>query len=285
MATVSKTLLQFAAISAIVIAATGCEKGIDRHLETGKGKEAFFASVQKAASEITTDREAQAILWSVSVSDADSTNDIHARYPNATLREVIRGEVKRVIDENTQALAALEPKKAASDALLGELKKIVAEDIRFSLERDFFGLQPRISAKVSNRGNLAVSQLRWRAALFVDGRTEPAAVAEPYDSYNETRIAPQILKNFGVARETDRPSKGLLPGVSVNRKFTVGHGLGQDAWKTIEIQNSKQMRVELSIVPSSVKNLSDQQYWGPETSAEYNARKKALDTARSYSDI
>jgi len=281
MASLNVCLRRFAAISCIVIAAAGCSKGIDRHLETGNGAGAFRASLEKALPE-ASEKENAAFAWALS--DGITVSALHGRYPNATLRDVIRGEVKRVVDEYPQVLAALEPKRAASDALLGELKKVVAEDIQFSLERDFFGLQPRISATVSNRGTLSISYLKWHAAIFVDGRNEPAAEAELYDLYNDARIGAS-LRASGGARQAERPSQGLLPSASANRKFTVGTLSGEPKWKTIEIQNAKQVRVELFIIPSSVKNLADQPFWEPATSADYNARKNALEKAKSFSDI
>lgn len=264
-------------IVAVLLLVAGCTKGIDRPLTTGKDLGALVASIAEVKRDMTA-KEREASLWAMNelAPQLGSQADFHALYPNATLKQLIRGEVKRVLEDYPKIVAQIEPRKVASDAVLAELNKIVADESLFSLRRDFFGLKPTITARVSNNGRLPVSTLQWNASLFIEGKVEPVATSQVYDFYNES------------FREATT-SRGFLPGTKLNRQFSVGFVSGDAAWTTIEIQNAKAPRVQLTVIPGSVKDLADKSYWDAQQHAnltnELESKQAAIQSAKSFADI
>src|SRR5690606_24951342 len=144
-----------------VLLLSGCAKGIDRSLITGEGIEQFQTSLRQAVEEMTSE-EREAFDWAVS--DFDLAR-LHQVYPNASPREIIRGEVTNGLAEWPARLAQLEGQKSKFDSIVAELRKIEASEIEFEFDRGFIsGLLAEVHAKVVNRSELGVSSLRWRAS-------------------------------------------------------------------------------------------------------------------------
>lgn len=254
--------LKFCITAMALMILCGCSsKGLDKDLKTGEGKEAFGASLNEALKDMSQE-EKEAFAWAVSDLNLDS---LHQKYPNASPREIIRGEVKMVQEAAPKKLKELEEEKLKYDPILADLKNIKAQSIEFSLPKDFHGLQPTINATITNNSKFAVSFLQWFAELYVDGKAAPVATAELSDAYNN--------------------SNGLNPGASVKRSFTVGFVVGDSRWTTLEIQNAKNRVVKLTIIPESVRDFSDKYYLGGAPYEEIERLNLALKLAKKYEGI
>lgn len=240
------------AVAFVALILAGCSgKGIDRKLETGQGGDAYNASIAQAAKDMTQD-DVQAFDWAVSDLSLETLNQ---RYPNGTPRGVIQGESRLVREQASKRIAELESTKPKYDAILGEIVKLTASDIELQIERDFHGLQPTVHARVSNNGGLAVSQLQWRASLYLDDQKTPVATADVYDFYNNSSRGSSL---FGDQKKVE--AGGLPAGGAAKRSFRIGFVSGDPNWTTLEVQNAKVRRVVLEPLPESVKDFGDRFY-------------------------
>lgn len=239
-----------AATFALLLAACS-GKGLDLPLQTAQGSEIYKASLAKAAIDMT-EENAQDFDWAVSDLSIDMLNQ---KYPNATPRSVIRGEAKLIRERAPARIAELEAIKPKFDALLADLAKLTAEDPEFAMDRNFHGLQPTVLAKIANNSRLPVSQLQWRASLFLDGAKRPVATADLLDVYNNDYLGSGLLGG------QDRiEAGGLSPGGSAKRSFNIGFVRGDANWTTLEIQHAKVRRLVLAPIPESVKDYSGRAY-------------------------
>lgn len=254
-------------LAAIALAApallglSGCSKGVDRALVTDKGVEAYKVSVAEAAADMDL-HQAEAFDWAVS----DLTLEkLHATYPNQSARQVIRGEVQNVLDRFPALIAQLEEQTTQWNAAAEPIRQVVADGVSFALEKDFHGLQPRIRATVRNGSPLSFSTLRWRAELYIDGRSEPAATTELFDPYKD--------------------DGGLAPGATARREFTVGFVTGDPNWTTLEIQNAQRREVKLVVMPEGAKDFGERLYVGDSPAQRLGSLKATLAAAEKYKDI
>lgn len=237
----------------------GCSKGIDHALETGNGSVKYQKSLNEAVKDME-ENELKAFDWAVSDFNLEK---LHTVYPNATPKAIIRGEVKKVLNEYPKKITELENLKPKYDAILSEIDKVSIDNVKFSLEKDFFGLQPNIGARVTNNGSLEISKITWHAQLFINGRNEPVAQAKLHDSYK----------------------KGLLPNSSEQRNFKVGSLSGDPKWTTLEIQNAKQTKVVLVAIPESVEDFGNRIYLEGAPYSLLNSLKSGIEAAKRYSAI
>ena len=264
-----------AAVSFAFALAACSGKGLDQPLQTGQGSEPYNASLASAAKDMTAEN-AQDFNWAVS--DL-SISMINSKYPNGTPRKIIRGEAALMREGAPKLIAELEAKKPKFDALLADIAKLTVDDAEFVMERDFHGLQPTVHATVVNDSRLPVSQLRWRAALFLDGATTPVATADLTDSYNNDFQGSGILGG-----QAKIEAGGLPPGASAKRSFRIGFVTGDANWTTLEIQNAKVRKVVLEAVPASVKDYGGRFYLEGAPYATLAQAKTALAKAQALSN-
>lgn len=255
---------------------SACSKGLDRSLVTGEGIEQFQASLQKAAEEMTPE-EKEAFSWAVS--DFDLAR-LHKVYPDASPRQIIRGEVKEGLAEWPAQLAELEAQKAKFDPILAELRKIEARAIKFELDRGLSGLEPKIHATVVNGGQLDVSWLEWRASLYLDDGEKPVAVSEVFDNYNRTRGS-----SFMNDDEAPVPAGGMRSGMEYARTFYVGMGFREDDWTTLEIQNASKRVVVLEPILGSIKDFGDRVYLEGAPYKNIRLLQDSIEAAKKYEHI
>src|SRR5690606_21434016 len=129
-------------------------------------------------------------------------DELHARYPNASMREVVRGEVARaraVIPDQLVHWSEIVARRAAVEL---DLRNIRVSDVSFSVEKGIFGRpMGTIRATVTNGSRFPVSRIEWKAALTLEKGQAPVARSTLFDSY--------------------RDSGGLRPGQSARRTFEV----------------------------------------------------------------
>lgn len=250
-----------ALILAVALAAAACGGPLDKDLVTGEGVEPYresLAVIENEASEF----EIEAFNWAVSDFDLDR---LHREYPGSTPRKVIRTEVQKVKDTYPERIEALEELAEEQGPVREELGKIVATDAKFFIEKDFFGLQPKIRASIINGSSLPVSGLEWTASLYIDGAAEP--------------VVTKVLSN------DYRRNGGLEPGDAYTVTFKIGHVRGDDRWTTLEIRNAETTRVVLEAVPGSVKDFGDRRYLPTDPIREVKLLQAGLEAAEKYAEI
>lgn len=239
---------------------TGCSKGLDRVLDTDHGSEGFVKSGDIVEKE-TTKEEQAALIWALS--DVIGFDNIKAKFPNKTGRFIIRSEVAKVKETYPKEIEALKVEKANTEAALSELKKITVSDISYSVEKDYFERKTHIRATIHNDSQFQIATLQWRLKLYIDGKSEPVAIADEYDFYE----------------------KGLLPNTSAKRDIEI-RGFGNERnWDTLEIQNAKTFRVEFELLPESAENFSNKKIVDLDVLKRYENLTNTLETAKSYENI
>lgn len=255
----------WARMTGIVLAGlvlTACTKGpLDQALATGGSREEYRASLDPLIPKLSK-HEVEAFDWAVSDFDLVKLN---VKYPGASVRKIIRGEVREVLDTYPDKIKVLEKKVAEEAPLRAKLGKIVAQDAEFGIEKNFFGLQPMIRAEVVNGSPYPVSQLKWNAALYLDGANRP--------------VVQTVLTN------DYRQNGGLRPGSRFHVRFPIGYVRGDDAWTTLEIRNAAQRRVVLEPVLGSILDYGERLYLAEDPIPQIQRLKAALSAATRYSDI
>ncbi|WP_103074194.1 hypothetical protein [Solilutibacter silvestris] len=206
--------------------------------------------------------ELEAFDWAVQ--DFDLAK-LQSRYPGASPRQIIRGEVRDVLDTYPGMITELQKKAAAEAPLRAELSEITAKDVDFAIEKNFFGLQPIIKATVTNASRYPVSQLKWQAALYLDGANKPVAQAVLNNDY--------------------RQNGGLKTGDQFTARFPVGYLRGDEAWTTLEIRNAAKRRVTLEPLLDTILDFGDRQYLAEDPVLQIERKKAAIEAAKRYSDI
>lgn len=245
----------------LLLGLTACGGAADQKLVTSRGLEAYQASLAPLVPKLSPE-EAKALDWAVS----DLTLEkINARYPEGSVRDIIRGEAKLVLDTYPGKIQALEERHKAEAPVRAQLARISAIQPQFFIDKNFFGLQPKIRATIVNGSSLPISALNWRASLYIDDRKEPEASA----------IVASDYRNDG----------GLKPGGRFAVTFNIGFVRGDEGWTTLAIRNASARRVVLTPVLESVKDFSDRPYVGGDTAAEITQAKAALKLAGEYRSL
>lgn len=245
----------------LALTLTACAGPMDEKLVTGSTQEVYSASLAPIVPKMTA-HEREAFNWAVS--DFDLAK-LHSKYPNASPKAIIRGEVEEVLGTYPKQIEELEARQAEFAPVQAELRKIAASNTRFSINRNFFGLQPRITANVFNGSTLPISRLDWRASLYLDGASKPVATTTLVNDY----------RNDG----------GLKPSQRFNVTFNVGYLRGDERWLTLEIRNARERRVVLEPILDSVQDFGERAYLAEDPAQRIERRTAAIKAAQSFSDI
>lgn len=253
--------LRLIAAIPLALALAACGGPLDTALVTGNGADPYFASLNPAFARMS-EHEQQGFNWAVSDLDLDR---LHSRYPGKSPRQIIRGEVAQVLETYPARIAELEPQAQQAAQMRAQLAQVTAVQTAFRIEKDFFGLAPKISATIENGSPLPISALEWTAALYLDDAQTPVVTTTLTDNY----------RNQG----------GLAPGSQHRREFAIGFVRGDETWTTLEIRNAKRTRVVLEPVASSVQDFGDRHYLPEDPSAEIERLRSVIAAATSYQDI
>lgn len=252
--------------------------GINHHLDTGHGIESFQASLKEATGKMDK-AEIEAYDWAVDGLDLESLNKL---YPNKSPKTIIRSETRKVLNDFPAKIAELEKKLPEYEPTMAQLNKISADNVTFSIQDDFFGLQPTITATIKNASSLGVSSLSWYAELFIDGDTEPIVTSKLFDNYSNQLI---ISTQFADGEAEKGGPEGLSPMTKRSRQFTVGFLTGAEKWSTIEIRKAKERRVRLTAIPETVKDFGNRYYLAGAPYAKIDNMKRDIRLAKKYSSI
>lgn len=250
-----------AAIFLLTAALVACGGPADEKLATGGTEEELKTSLSAVVPKLTP-HELEAFQWAASDFDLPQ---LHAKYPNGSPRTIIRGEVKRVLNAYPAKIATLEKQVARDAPLRTELGKIVASDAGFTIEKSFFGLQPVVTALVRNGSKHPVSQLKWRAALYLDGADTPVVQTTLTNDY--------------------RRQGGLKPGGQFKIRIPIGFVSGDETWTTLEIRNASSRRLTLEQVPGSILDFGERAYLAEDPVPAIERMEAAMAAAKRYSDI
>lgn len=238
-----------------------CSRPADTSLVTGSTQEAYRSSVEPVYAQMTAQQQ-KAFNWAVSDFDLP---ELHAQYPNSSPLEIIRGEVQHVLESYPGRIEALQAQQVKDAPLRAELQQIIATNARFTLERNFFGLQPTIRATITNGSGKPVSRLDWKASLFLDDAKEPVA----------TTVVGNDYRNDG----------GLRPKSVFTSTFKVGFVRGDERWSTLEIRNATKTRVELVPMIESIRDFGDRPYLAEDAATQIETLRAAVHAAEGFSDI
>ncbi len=240
---------------------TACKGPADQGLVTGGTQAEYRASLDPLIPKLSK-HEVEAFDWAVSDLDLGK---LHGKYPGASPRKIIRGEVREVLDTYPGKIDALEKAAAEEAPLRTELGKITAPDTEFAIDKNFFGLQPVVMAIVTNGSRYPVSQLKWNAALYLDGADAPV-------------VQTVLTSDF-------RQNGGLRPGGQFTVRLPVGFVKGDEAWTTLEIRNAAKRRVVLEPVLDSILDFGERAYLADDPVPQIERMKAAIKDAKDFSDI
>src|SRR3546814_13715846 len=116
---------------------TACKGSLDQSLVTGGTQAEYRASVDPLILKFSK-HELEAFNWAVANFDLAK---LHSKYPGASPRKIIRGQVHEVLATYPEKIKALEASVAAEAPLRAELRKIISSDAEFGIEENFFGLK------------------------------------------------------------------------------------------------------------------------------------------------
>lgn len=254
-------LLRALCLLALCVLLVACAGPLDRKLVTGQGSDAYFASLNPAFAQMS-EHEQKAFNWAVSDIDQDQ---LHARYPQATPRQIIRGEVAAVLEKYPARIAELAPRAAAAEAMRARLMRITVPEVRLKLEKDFFGLMPVVHMVIDNGSDLSLSKMDWDLQLHVDGGETPVA------SYWATT-------NF-------EQEGGLKPGQRISKRVRIGGVSGDGAWTTLEVRNASERMVQVYHRFEGARDFGNRQVLGEDPKAEIERLTAVIAAANSYKDI
>lgn len=246
---------------ALSLVLSGCGGAVDEVLATGGSKQDYSASLEQISKGLS-DHERAAFNWAVSDMDLPR---LHQAYPNGSVRKVIRGEVKQVKDSYPAKIEELKSKVAAEADTMDELGKVTARNATLSLSTGFFGIKPTVKATLVNASKLPLSQINWRASLYLNGSDMPVAVSTLTSDFHSVG--------------------GLAPERQLEASFQIGFVKGDESWTTLDIRNSTERRVVLEALPATAMNYSDKLYLSGDHGKQLAAYEQSLREADSFSDI
>ena len=208
-------------------------------------------------------RQQEAFNWAVS--DINFEN-LHAKYPNASPRKIIRGEVKAVLDTYPERINRLKTNSSKFVDIRNELSKVSVTYADLSHSNEFvFRGKPILTMGIENESTLPISSLDWNASLFLDGSDKPVATQ---------RVTADM-----------RDAGGMKPGDSFKVTIRIGGPLGNDAWETLEIKNAKNRRVAMTPILPSIRDFGNRLYLDGDPTDDIARLELALKSALSYKDI
>lgn len=250
------------ATTALAFGLAGCNNGINHALDTGHGQQAYRASLDEALKKMTKE-ETEAFDWAVGGLNIEK---LHEKFPDSTPRKIIQGQAKNFIDAMTKARPDIEKMIPDFDAKTKVLSEnTIVDSANFHIENDFFGLQPKVTAKIVNVEGRTMTALKWRVELFLDGNTTPAASTVIEDNY----------KGGG----------GFQPGYRYTRTFTLGFVKGDERFTTLEIQNAKKREVKLTLIPDGCVELDGKSVSSMDPHAALKELDEILAKAKKYQSI
>lgn len=246
------TLKRLVFVLPVVCLLAACGKGLDRKLDTAGNDDAFNASFWAANKDMTADDKN---AWSWAVQDL-SINDIRSKYPDATLRQVIRGEARAVLANSEPRIKELEASKPLYDAKLQKLEAITATNVSFSPSKNGSRV---LEFDLHNGSQLPVSHLEWKAWLYINDDKDPVTTAWLYDDFTQ----------------------GLAVNASEHHQYTDADIIGS-GWDTLAVRNAKSRRVVVEVTPESVKDFSANRYMSGAPYGELERLHGWVDTATRY---
>ncbi|TXI48862.1 MAG: hypothetical protein E6Q50_09195 [Lysobacter sp.] len=235
---------------------------MDQPLSTGSSQEAYRVSLDPVVAQMSP-HEREAFDWAVQ--GIPNVAALHAKYPNKSPREMIKARVSEVRSVYPKLLPELQAAEQKHAPIRKDLERITASSGQFSIEKNFFGLQPRIKAVVYNGSSRPISRLQWRASLYLNDGQTPVA----------TTILTHDFRNDG----------GFKPKQSFTSTFTVGFIRGDETWTTLEVRNAKQRRVALEPILGSIRDFGDRLYLDDDPAESIKKLRQLHDIAEKYADI
>lgn len=220
-------------LAAAALSLSACNKGLDAKLDTSHGVDVYKASLAEATKDM---KKSEIESFDMYVEEL-SIEKLGELYPNATPRKVIRGQAQKVIEGTAKIKPELEKLIPDFDKEYAALESgIEALNATFSVEKDFFGDQPKVRATVRNASSQTLTSLKWQVDLHLNGAEKPVASTVIEDNY--------------------KAGGGIKPGYEYKREFTLGFVKGDDRFTTLEIQNSKNREVRLTLLINDCVDLS-----------------------------
>ena len=238
-----------------------CSGPTDKKIVTNGTQQQYRESIEAIDAELNA-HERAAFNWAVAGMNLEKLNQT---YPNASVRQVVRGQVKQIREANPKEIGAL--RQEATDQLptVAELQKVTAVDPEFRMEDSFFGPKPVITARIINRSTLPLSEASWDAALYINGDAQPVAKSK--------------------VRSDFRTIEGLKPDHHVTARFTVGFVKGDQTWTTLAIRQAASTRVELQMIPETALDYGDKAYLSANHQKRIDFLESQLKEAGEFEDI
>ncbi len=256
-----RTKAHIALVLAMTTLTTACRGPADQKMVTTGTQQEYRTSVDAIDAKLSP-HEREAFNWAVAGMDLESLN---SKYPNASVREVVRSQVKAVRKANPQEIQLLREQVRAQEPVLLELGKVKTSSEKFAIESSFFGPTPYIEARIANTSSLPLSQASWLAKLYIDDQPEPVAKS-------------RVLSDF-------RTIDGLKPGRQVTARFKVGFVKGDQTWTTLAIRQASTTRIELSLIPETALDFSDKPYMKEDHKKAIAHLEQQLKQADEFADI
>lgn len=248
-------LLSLAALTA------ACGAPADKKMVTDSGQEQYRTSLD-AIDQGLTPHERDAFNWAVAGLDLQALNQ---RYPNASVRQVVRGQVARVREVNPEQIRALKEQEKRQLATVTELGKVTATDATLETEDSFFGPKSTIKARIVNASSLPLGQASWSAALYINGQSQPVAQS--------------------TVRSDFRTINGLKPGQEISTRLNLGFVRGEQSWSTLAITQASSRRVDLVLMPETALDYNDKPYITSDYRKSTDLLEAQMKQADRFADI
>ncbi|HDS1010420.1 TPA: hypothetical protein ACOEN9_000059 [Stenotrophomonas maltophilia] len=246
---------------ALTVLVAACGGPVDRKMVTDGTQEQYRASIDAIDAELSA-HERDAFNWAVAGLDLAELNKA---YPNASVRQVVRGHIKQIRDAHPKEILALQEQANAQRPTITELERVRASGATLRIEDSFFGPKPVIEARIANGSTLALSQASWAATLYINGEAQPTAKSRVHSDF--------------------RSIDGLKPNHGVTARFNVGFVKGDDAWSTLAIRQASSTRVELELIPQTALDFNDKPYIAANYREKIQSLENQLKQAEKFSDI
>lgn len=229
-----------ASVLGLVLLAGCTGKGLDAPLTT-TDEASYRASLDAAWVDMTEPQQA-AFNWAVSDLNLQQ---LAAKYPSVTPREVIRREADEYLERKTQQAAQITAELAAKAEQLAAqeaaLQEVEAELAKISATgqtiQDRFGFGKDFVYEVRNGSRFNLSSAQWNAWLYLNDEDTSTRHCKVYGNF----------KHHG----------GLRAASSMQQTFEVGF-MHCENWNTLEVQNAKNKQYLMELEPASVKNFDEQ---------------------------
>lgn len=126
----------------------------DREMVTNGTQEQYRNSIDAIDAQLSA-HERAAFNWAVAGMNLEKLNQA---YPNASVRQVVRGRIREVREVNLKEIGLLREKVSDQLPTAVELQKVRAVDPVFRMEDSFFGPKPIITARIVNQSRLPLSE-------------------------------------------------------------------------------------------------------------------------------